>query len=229
MNTEEKDNDPAPNVVVILCSPSYTPLTGYTGKWLEEVAVPTGIVEHRLTGGAVAFKGLIDERPEGEKKHITIFCGHGIDEALLGPPLNNEEDIQDRYGTRHSIIYGIDRFQPNPKVLFAFCCNSANSLGPRFKATPDASFLGYNGELNFVTCDEQCMATLKTIVKQVAEQIIIDQDINQSHEVLLNDLYQKAYDYYLSGPGRSNPYFWLMTMCLMQHKTLIRRYAGMSA
>lgn len=223
----QHDTYQSPDVVVILCSPAYTPLTGYTGKWLEDVTIPSGVEGHRLTGEAAAFKELIADQAPGERKHITIFCGHGSDDALLGPPHDDEEDIQDRQGNRHSILYSADRFQPNPKVLFAYCCNSANALGTRFQATQDASFLGFNGELFFVLGDDQCMGTLKEIVKQTAEQIIMDQKITETHEDLLKESYQQAYEYYMTGNGRENPYWWLMTMYLLQHKNLVQRHAGM--
>ena len=227
METQENIPPQSHDVVVILYSPAYTPLTGYTSKWLEDVMIPSGVVEHRLTGGTTTLNELMAEAASGERKHITIFCGHGSDDALLGPPLDNEQDVQDRNGTKHSVIYGTDQFQPNPAVLFAFCCNSANALGTRFEATQDASFLGFNGELVFVLADDQCMDTLKGIVKQTAEQIIMDQKITETHEVLLKKSYQQAYDYYMEGNGRDNPYWWLMTMCLLQHKKLVRRYHGM--
>jgi hypothetical protein len=229
MNSNEQQADVPEDVVVILCSPSYTPLTNYTGKWLEDVPVPSGLIEHRLTGAPVSLRELIGDHTGGPRKHITIFCGHGIDDALLGPPLNDSGDLEDYEGARHSILYSTEPFEPNPKVLFAFCCNSATKLGTKFTATADASFLGFEGELSFVTCDEQCRDTLRIIVKRMAKRIIIDRDISHKHKKMLERFYDQAYNYYLNGKGRKNEYWWLMTLSLLQQKSLIRRYKGDSS
>ncbi len=225
-NGNEAPSSVKDDVVVILCSPSYTPLTKITGKWLEEVPVPNDVVQHRLTGAQVSFRELFGDQAGGSRKHITVFCGHGIDDALLGPPLDDSDDLKDYEGARHSVLYGAEAFEPNPEVLFAFCCNSATKLGARFGDTTDASFLGFEGELSFVTCDEQCRETFRIIVKRMAKRIIIDGDITQKHQRMLERFYQRAYNYYLNGAGRKNKYFWFMTMYLLTQKSMIRSYRG---
>lgn len=224
MNNEQPGAGLGQEVVVILCSPSYTPLTTHTGRWLEDVTIPSGFLEHRLTGQNIAFRDIVTKQVGGDRTLITIFCGHGLDNALLGPPRDGQI-IRDSKGTPHSIIYSTEPFEPNPKVLFAFCCSSAKKLGNRFALTADSSFLGFNGPLEFVT-DEQFMGTLQSIVKQTAERIIADQNITPEHEKLLRGLYQKAYNYYLNGEGKKNKYWWLMTLHLLTHKKLISRYSG---
>ncbi|MDT7688043.1 MAG: hypothetical protein QOJ70_3483 [Acidobacteriota bacterium] len=223
-NTQTGDGG-VPQVVVILCSPSYTPLTERTGRWLDGVAVPKDAQEHRLKGTRVSLREIIGEQSEGQRRHITVFCGHGIEDALLGPPLNDERDI-DRAGERHSIIYSTEPFEPNPKALFAFCCNSATKLGPKFSSTADASFLGFGGELSFVSTNDQYMNTLRAIVSRTAERIISDGDITPKHEKMLRRFYRQAYNYYLNGEGRKNQYWWMMTYFLNKQRLLIRYYRG---
>ena len=125
---------PAPYMLLIW-APAYDDLTAHTSRWAQTLSLPRSMSRHCLIGADATRSRIVScLRETAKTPTIALFCGHGLAEALLGPPENGEE---------HSAVYDTDLMAVGPHFLFAFCCRAGKELGRQYVASGSRFFLGY--------------------------------------------------------------------------------------
>ena len=217
---------PAAPLSVLLWGPSYDAQTHHTAKWLANLKIPDNVTRHTLIGPSMKSSDIESLlRVTQDCRQLAIFCGHGIVDALLGPPQGDANDLA-AYDGRHSQIYKAVMMPGGPTLLFAFCCRAARGLGLKFASLPNRAFLGYDDDLLLNVRDEECSETWKRIIETISGELIEDGDILPKHEKDLKQLYEAAFEYFRDGEGRNNPESTEMQMSLLRQAARIRRYEG---
>jgi hypothetical protein len=216
---------PRPSARVVFWAPAYDTFTSETSKWLVEISRTPDNGADSCIAGATICRHDVEETlgRHNELTDVAILCGHGTEDALLGPPVGDEIVVDD---TRHSILYSVDMVGLGPRNLFAFCCMSGTVLGLAFSTVPGRRFLGFVGKIPLNITNEECIDTWKSIVQKTAIQIALEGTLTKSVEKALRQRYDLAYSYYSNGPGRNNDQALMMCAQLLRHRKLLRLYGG---
>jgi hypothetical protein len=214
-------------VDVVFWGPSYDSFTNETSKWLGEMCGANTKNSGKSLIGPSVSRNDIEKLLNADllKKSVAVFCGHGIDNALLGPPAGDGEDLVVQ-GAKHSKIYLGEMSALGPNSLFAFCCRAALKLGPAVSGIPARRFLGFAGDLPLNITNTECIQTWKSIVQKTVLQLLTEGQLSKTSEKALQQRYDQAYSYYSNGPGRKNDQALLMRAQVLRHKKLLRLYGG---
>lgn len=198
-----------------------------TSEWLKDVRVPDNVKKIYVTPEMANREGFLQALDQAlNVKSMLIFCGHGMQDALLGfyseGKPENGHDVREINGKQFSVIYSTNPSEPGPNALFAFCCNAANDLGAQFSSA-GRSFLGYTRDIPFMV-DEEDNKILKRIFETLSARIIKDRGILPKHEKLAKRLYDKANKYYEEGPGSDHHLSFVIAWCLETHRDSICRF-----
>lgn len=211
---------------LLLWGPAYDSLTHFTSGWLGALSVPKRVANKKLLGEGIKkseIRAVLNELRSG--RALAIFCGHGVSQALLGPPQKDNNDILVG-STHHAAIYERDLFGYGPSAIYAFCCGSGKGLGRSFASSAERTFLGYSEDILITTRNEECSLTWKNIIHSMCAEFVKDGSILQQHRRLLEDLYDRALHYFMDGDGRKNPENVEMIMALLNHKACLCYYRG---
>lgn len=221
---------------LVLLNPVYEdPVTPHMKGWLNGLRIPQGLGNQQSLSGPTVNRAavLAALRDASKLKRIEVFCGHGVAEALLGPPQINEPIIKVGAG-RHSPVYDAQvlkaiydqTVKTEPAALFAFCCSAGAEFGKEFCSFKDNSFLGYSEELPIETANDQCINALKEIFQTITAEIIEAGEVLPQHEQRLKNMYHEAYLYFFSGEGRRNNRASYMWLALNEHRRFVCRFGG---
>ncbi len=200
-----------------------------TSEWLKDITVPSDVKKIFVTDQMADRAGLLQAFEQTlDATSLLIFCGHGVQDALLGSFLGSNpqgrNDVREINGKHFSVIYSTDPSDPGPNALFAFCCNAANDLGAQFPSA-GRTFLGYTKDIPFMA-EEKDNEILKEIFRELSASIIRDRGVLPKHEELAKQLYDKANKYYEEGEGMDHPLSFVLAWCLATHRDAICRFGN---
>ena len=211
---------------VMLWSPEYDEATGIMGKWLDRMPVPVGVRTYCAIGKDVTRGRFEETLAEADgMPHVQIFAGHGSPNALLGPIYDQcNRVVVDE--CEFAALYDDESPRDGPAALFAFCCKSAQKLGPLFASSEGNSFLGYTENIGYDLDNEECQDVWKKIVYLITADIIKEGQITKRHNDVLLSLYDDAISYFRDGPGKGNDRDLETIIMLMKHKKFLKRIGG---
>jgi hypothetical protein len=210
------DFDFPESVYIFLIGFSYDEPTKETFTWIESI-LKSSKTQHRILrfhDKDFRKKKLELELSKGFER-VEIFCGHGENYGLYGPPYftNNPHILKDK----HSIIYDAEMISVGPSSMFAFCCSAADSFGRTFSTFPGNTFLGFDGDVYF---PNEIRYDLKCIFQMITKDIIQKGRILKEHEVMfineIDNLINSVKDKYRNAD--------LMGSYLLEYKNLFRAY-----
>lgn len=171
---------------IFLVGFEYDTATKITFPWIKETSIPDSekIKIHRFHNGDTNDQNTLKEilhfdRPEYVKV-VEIFCGHGNNTALLGPPMNS--------ATKHNEFYKLSMISPSASSLFAFCCYSGGLFGVAYSLSKNKVFMGFTEKI-FLPLE--VTSELKSIFQDIASAIIIEGEITEKHEKDFKNLITK--------------------------------------
>ena len=180
--TKVANNTIKPHKDVILIGFDYDKETKIVYEWIADPnflnSLPNVEITRFHNGNAQEQKLLGNQLKANKSNSIEIFCGHGSDDALLGPPLSG--------ASVPSKFYSIDMITNFPSSLFAFCCHSGKFFGLFYSVSgEEKKFMGFTNRIQVLPFlrDE-----LKEIFQTVAISIVSDGGINEKHEKQFKDL-----------------------------------------
>jgi len=196
-----------PKPTGILFCANYDPLTLRATQTLKEIANDLGlpwptfklVLSDKLNATyLIAEQGQL---PEGGR--LEIFCGHGIEGALLGPHVPGTPEII-RNDTSHSELYTKEMIPVGNAALLAICCSSASVLGAQFIYHPQNSFLGFRSFIPFYFGDADFMDKFQEILKATVINVLVSERLNIAHKNQMYDVYTRVIRYFKFGEGKSH-------------------------
>lgn len=179
---------------VLLWSPLYDDdeRTQYLNTWLQELRQALEEEQTVVVGPHATREEALNSLSETRGAVIIkVFCGHGNDDALLGPP-DEGSTLVSIGSQRHAIWYHESMIEPlagGAVSLFAFCCRTANKLGKRFGSFPNRFFLGYNADLPFELTEKEYEDSYRRIIHTIVREIARERSVSDRHRVRLRELY----------------------------------------
>lgn len=174
------DFDFPDSINVFLVGFSYDPPTAQTITWIKDILSKSSKEDKILRFHDADFKKA-DLILELNKKfeRVEIFCGHGENEGLNGPP--HHEINPDFFKDIHSIIYDVQMITTGPSSMFAFCCSAAKKFGRAFVSLKGNRFIGFNDEIPF---PKELYDDLKYIFQKITKDIIQKGKIEEIHQTM---------------------------------------------
>lgn len=153
---------------------------------------------------------------------LEIFCGHGDDDALLGPPQANEEVFM--AGALHSVIYDTTMVPQLPSNLVAFCCRSAAVLGHSYVTYLDKGFMGFENDLP-LDFSPPFMQQLRNIFESICSNVEQVGIIHPNHKIYFENCYDDAITFFMDGEGRKFKDSFIFQLFLAEHRANIRVFS----
>jgi hypothetical protein len=165
---------------IFLIAFSYDIPTKQTFTWIKDFLKKSNKQERIYRFHDDGFKkSELAESLLRENNRVEIFCGHGEIKGLNGPPYSSLSP--DIFKDRHSIIYDSEMINSGLSSMFAFCCNAGKTFGSEFTAIKGNTFIGFKGEIPFVT---ELYDDLKYIFQIIAKDVIEKGQVGIEHEIM---------------------------------------------
>lgn len=203
---------------VILIGFKYDTATEITFPWITEDSFLASHPKeklHRFHKGTAEEQSelaafLVSDKLE-DSRTVEIFCGHGIVNALLGPPR--------QAGRKHHPYYDLDMISSFPSSMFAFCCYSAKIFGLEYCSSQDKFFLGFTEKIPLPL---DVASEIKSIFQEVAEDIVKTGKITQDHETQFRNLISNLMKDIMDGKIKCDAPT-IVLDCLNQYKSCLKR------
>lgn len=162
---------------VLLIGFSYDRATKQTYSWIQNILSKSDAKNRvcRFHNKDFRKSDLVAKLDEGLNR-VEIFCGHGSNDGLYGPPFN--EMSPDILKELHHIIYDTTMQRTGPSSMFAFCCGTAGRFGREFSSLKDNRFIGFNDDIPLA---DGLYSDLKFIFQTMAKDIIEKGRIEGDH------------------------------------------------
>lgn len=214
--------------VVLLWGPGYDRLTFHTSEWIDRLAAELQLSDHALVGDSVSRENVIRSLAQTKgMRRVKIFFGHGVEDALLGPPQKTAAGAVSRFAG-HSSLYDqalIEPLDQGESSLYAFCCRAGVILGQEFGSSSRRAFLGYQIDLPLEIGNPGCLAAWQRVTSTITIEIIEAGRIYPEHRSRLEDLYREEIDRFVAGADKSNDKRLIMMMYLRRHMKEICYYS----
>ena len=180
-----KSNEINPNKDTILIGFKYDLATEIVFEWITDDEFLSSHPKENLFryhDGSLDDQTKLTSQLKTHKKGVVeVFCGHGSDEALLGPSVNKSE--------KHYRFYHIGMISDLPGSLFAFSCDSGELFGWFYSCSgKNKTFLGFTKKIELPM---QVISEVKNIFQKVATAIDKEGKITDNHEILFYGLVSK--------------------------------------
>ncbi len=196
----------------LLCPTPYDAFTRFLRSLFNDfpdLKMPTNLIEVKEP---TDYRKLLEGVEFGDDTEIVlVFSGHGRDDALLGPPLAQENNAPTT--ANYSRFYDKEAVDLGPNVLVAFCCSSAAILGEFFRHDQTRAFMGFNAPIGFVAEQGSYYECWKKILQQSTLKIISCSDPKELTE-FVRQIYLDAYQYFKSPEGQQHEWWFWMTLLL---------------
>lgn len=191
--TENTQNDA--NLLILLCAPSHDDLTEYTSRLFASFPHLGGRVELRIFESPLKYEQLLLELSVNPATAdvALIFCGHGEPFSLQGPGALPGEP---NYRKTFSSFYDEGTIDNRPKLMLAFCCNSAAGIGKAYKLKSyESTFIGFDVDIGFVTRHGIYAEWWRKILHGLASSMLnaSDSDVLEKD---VQSLYKDAIDFF---------------------------------
>jgi hypothetical protein len=132
------------DLIVLLCAPAHDKLTNYTSTLLESLPSLNRPTNLRKFSEPLTYDSLLQQLSiDSDTDVAVVFCGHGDQSSLLGPPAGPNS-------TAKTCFYDATFLDSGPKYMLAMCCSAAVGLARAFDARADRIFIGFDREIGFV-------------------------------------------------------------------------------
>lgn len=191
--------------VILLVAPVYDAVTKYTAGLLEnppELGAPNVLcrLERPLAYDELLSQLSID--PAATEIGL-VFCGHGREDALLGPGTLSE-------GAAGSTFFEQRHVPAGPKFLLAFCSKAAAGLGAAYeRLSQGRTFIGFEDEIGLVLAGGDYAASWRRILFGSAVAMLSAPDATTLEKSVLG-LYREELS--LFSPERDQKYQWNFIM-----------------
>lgn len=151
---------------------------------------------------------LSTEHFEEERKKVhlegrlEIFCGHGKDDALLGPFIEGTETehiIENNI--KHSDLYTKEMIPNHNSAMFAYCCSAASFLGQCYVYKKGNVFLGFNQPFLIDIEDKVFVERCSQILKASLMHMLTSDSFDYKQKDNMAELYEEIIHYYQFGNG----------------------------
>lgn len=197
---------------------SYDAITAQTVTWIRDILVSRQVNQDKIVRFSDSSKSSKEELTrslEDKATRIEIFCGHGSNTGLFGPP--QMQPAGSILRDPSFVIYDADMITDTPSSMFAFCCQAAHTFGRVFSSYKDKQFMGFKDDIPFPL---ELYEDLKYVFQTVAKDIIQKGHISRVHRDMFLD---KLDEIYSQSGAYQNPT--LVELWLYEYKKHLMLYA----
>ncbi len=211
MAKDEMTTNPRPKAqgaerrIILLVAPVHDALTKYGAGLLvdpPDLGAPSVLCrpEHPVTYDEQLSQLSIDP---SETEVGLVFCGHSREDSLLGPGAPSD-------GAAGSPFFDQRHVPTGPKFLLAFCSNAGAGLGAAYeRQTRGRAFVGFNGEIGFVTAGGEYAQTWRKILFGAASAMLSAAD-SFTLEKSVVEMYRDALSMF--SPENDRRHMWGLAM-----------------
>ena len=185
------------HIKVYLIGFSYDTLTAQTFTWIKDILASRKVSQDkivRFTDGKNCSKESLAKSLEDDNARVELFCGHGCNGGLFGPP--HAQPAGSILSDSNHVIYDMDMISFTPSAMFAFCCQAAQNFGRVFTSYKDRQFMGFKDDVPFPI---ELYEDLKYVFQTVAKDIIQQGRISAEHKAMflekLNEVESQSASY----------------------------------